>query len=150
MPAVQEKVKEPTGKSRGGVNLDEVVAVGAATPACSRATSRRSPARRHLLARIETKGGVMTKLIGGTRPSRPARRRPLDRRGQPTSVEIHVLQGESEMATFNKTLGKFQLVGIPPAPRHAADRGLLDIDANGSSTSPRVDHGTGIEQQTLR
>ena len=131
MPAVQEKVKELIGKDpHKGVNPDEVVAVGAAI----QAGVLKGDVKDVLLLDvtplslgIETKGGVMTKLIerNTTIPTRKSETFSTAEDNQP-SVEIHVLQGESEMATFNKTLGKFQLVGIPPAPRgHAADRGVV-------------------------
>ena len=122
MPAVQEKVKEILGKDpHKGVNPDEVVAVGAAI----QAGVLKGEVKDVLLLDvtplslgIETKGGVFTKLIdrNTTIPTRKAETFSTAEDNQP-SVEIHVLQGESEMATYNKTLGKFQLVGIPPAMR---------------------------------
>jgi molecular chaperone DnaK len=98
---------------------------------------------------IETKGGVMTKLIerNTTIPTRKAETFSTAEDNQP-SVEIHVLQGESEMATFNKTLGKFQLVGIAPAPRGMPQIEVsFDIDANGIINVSAKDLGTGNEQQ---
>jgi len=98
---------------------------------------------------IETKGGVFTKLIerNTTIPTRKAENFSTAEDNQP-SVEIHVLQGESEMATFNKTLGKFQLVGIPPAPRGMPQIEVsFDIDANGIIHVNAKDVGTGNEQQ---
>src|SRR6476659_1008523 len=122
MPAVQEKVKAIVGKEpHKGVNPDEVVAVGAAL----QAGVLKGEVKDILLLDvtplslgIETKGGVMTKLIerNTTIPTKKSEVFTTAEDNQP-SVEVHVLQGESEMATYNKTLGKFQLVGIPPAPR---------------------------------
>ena len=153
MPAVQEKVKELIGKEpHKGVNPDEVVAVGAAI----QAGVLKGDVKDVLLLDvtplslgIETKGGVMTKLIerNTTIPTRKAETFSTAEDNQP-SVEIHVLQGESEMATFNKTLGKFQLVGIPPAPRGMPQIEVsFDIDANGIIHVNAKDLGTGIEQQ---
>jgi molecular chaperone DnaK len=98
---------------------------------------------------IETKGGVFTKLIerNTTIPSKKSEVFTTAEDNQP-SVEIHVLQGESEMATFNKTLGKFQLVGIPPAPRGLPQVEVtFDIDANGIINVSAKDLGTGNQQQ---
>ena len=153
MPAVQEKVKELIGKDpHKGVNPDEVVAVGAAI----QAGVLKGDVKDVLLLDvtplslgIETKGGVMTKLIerNTTIPTRKAETFSTAEDNQP-SVEIHVLQGESEMATFNKTLGKFQLVGIPPAPRGMPQIEVsFDIDANGIIHVNAKDIGTGNEQQ---
>ena len=153
MPAVQDKVKELIGKEpHKGVNPDEVVAVGAAI----QAGVLKGDVKDVLLLDvtplslgIETKGGVMTKLIerNTTIPTRKAETFSTAEDNQP-SVEIHVLQGESEMATFNKTLGKFQLVGIPPAPRGMPQIEVsFDIDANGIIHVNAKDHGTGNEQQ---
>ena len=153
MPAVQEKVKELIGKDpHKGVNPDEVVAVGAAI----QAGVLRGEVKDVLLLDvtplslgIETKGGVFTKLIerNTTIPTRKAETFTTAEDNQP-SVEIHVLQGESEMATFNKTLGKFQLVGIPPAPRGMPQIEVsFDIDANGIIHVTAKDLGTGNEQQ---
>ena len=122
MPAVQEKVKELTGKEpHRGVNPDEVVAVGAAIQAGVLAGDVKDVLLLDvtpLTLGIETKGGVMTKLIerNTTIPTRKGEVFSTAEDNQP-SVEIHVLQGEREMATYNKSLGKFQLTGIPPAPR---------------------------------
>src|SRR5205823_3462921 len=122
MPSVQEKVKELTGKDpHRGVNPDEVVAVGAAIQAGVLAGDVKDVLLLDvtpLTLGIETKGGVMTKLIerNTTIPTRKSEIFSTAEDNQP-SVEIHVLQGEREMAAYNKSLGKFQLTGIPPAPR---------------------------------
>ncbi len=153
MPAVQAKVKELIGKDpHKGVNPDEVVAVGAAI----QGGVLKGEVKDVLLLDvtplslgIETKGGVMTRLIerNTTIPTRKAEVFTTADDNQP-SVEIHVLQGESEMATYNKTLGKFQLVGIPPAPRGMPQIEVsFDIDANGIINVSAKDLGTGNEQQ---
>jgi molecular chaperone DnaK len=153
MPAVQEKVKELIGKEpHKGVNPDEVVAVGAAL----QAGVLKGEVKDILLLDvtplslgIETKGGVMTKLIerNTTIPTKKSEVFTTAEDNQP-SVEVHVLQGESEMATYNKTLGKFQLVGIPPAPRGMPQIEVgFDIDANGIIHVNAKDLGTGNEQQ---
>src|SRR5713226_1576670 len=153
MPAVQEKVKEIVGKDpHKGVNPDEVVAVGAAL----QAGVLKGEVKDILLLDvtplslgIETKGGVMTKLIerNTTIPTKKSETFTTAEDNQP-SVEVHVLQGESEMATYNKTLGKFQLVGIPPAPRGMPQVEVgFDIDANGIIHVQAKDLGTGNQQQ---
>ena len=153
MPAVQEKVKELTGQEpHRGVNPDEVVAVGAAIQAGVLAGDVKDVLLLDvtpLTLGIETKGGVMTKLIerNTTIPTRKGEVFSTAEDNQP-SVEIHVLQGEREMATYNKSLGKFQLTGIPPAPRGIPQIEVaFDIDANGILSVSAKDLGTGKEQK---
>src|SRR6201747_523252 len=153
MPAVQEKVKELTGQEpHRGVNPDEVVAVGAAIQAGVLGGDVKDVLLLDvtpLTLGIETKGGVMTKLIerNTTIPTRKGEVFSTAEDNQP-SVEIHVLQGEREMATYNKSLGKFQLTGIPPAPRGIPQIEVtFDIDANGILAVSAKDLGTGKEQK---
>jgi molecular chaperone DnaK len=153
MPAVQDKVKEIVGKDpHKGVNPDEVVAVGAAI----QAGVLKGEVKDILLLDvtplslgIETKGGVFTRLIerNTTIPTRKSEIFTTAADNQ-DSVEVHVLQGESEMATYNKTLGKFHLMGIPPAPRGIPQIEVaFDIDANGIINVSARDLGTGNQQQ---
>jgi molecular chaperone DnaK len=152
MPAVHELVNELTGKEpHKGVNPDEVVAVGAAI----QAGVLKGEVKDVLLLDvtplslgIETKGGVMTRLIerNTTIPTKRTEVFTTAEDMQP-SVEIHVLQGEREMSQFNKTLGKFQLVDLPPAPRGVPQIEVtFDIDANGIVHVAAKDRATGKEQ----
>jgi molecular chaperone DnaK len=152
MPAVVDLVKSMTGKDPNkGVNPDEVVAIGAAI----QAGVLKGDVKDVLLLDvtplslgIETKGGVMHKLIerNTTIPTRKAQTYTTAADMQ-EQVEIHVLQGEREMAQFNKTLGKFQLVGIPPAPQGVPQIEVaFDIDANGIVNVSARDKATGKEQ----
>ena len=152
MPAVQELVQSFTGKEPNRtVNPDEVVAVGAAV----QAGVLRGDVKDILLLDvtplslgIETKGGVMTRLIerNTTIPTRRTETFTTAEDMQP-SVEIHVLQGEREMASYNKTLGKFQLVDLPPAPRGVPQIEVtFDIDANGIVHVSAKDRATSKEQ----
>ena len=152
MPKVQQKVKEIFGREPSkGVNPDEVVAVGAAI----QGGVLKGEVKDVLLLDvtplslgIETLGGVFTKLIekNTTIPTRKSQIFSTAADNQP-AVEIHVLQGEREMAANNKTLGRFQLVGIPPAPRGVPQVEVtFDIDANGIVNVSAKDMGTGKEQ----
>jgi molecular chaperone DnaK len=153
MPKVQQVVKELFGKEpHKGVNPDEVVAVGAAIQAGVLAGDVKDVVLLDvtpLSLGIETLGGVMTRLIerNTTIPTRKSEIFTTAADSQ-TSVEIHVLQGEREMAADNRTLGKFHLVGIPPAPRGIPQVEVtFDIDANGIVNVSAKDLGTGKEQQ---
>ena len=153
MPAVQEIVKKITGKDpHMGVNPDEVVAVGAAIQAGVLGGEVEgillldvTP----LSLGVETLGGVMTKLIerNTTIPTRKSETFTTAADGQ-TSVEVHVLQGERDIAAHNKTLGKFHLMNIPAAPRGVPQIEVaFDIDANGIVNVHAKDLGTGQEQK---
>jgi molecular chaperone DnaK len=152
MPAVHDLVVDLTGKEANkGVNPDEVVAIGAAV----QAGVLKGEVKDVLLLDvtplslgIETKGGVMTKLIerNTTIPTRRTEVFTTAEDMQP-SVEIHVIQGEREMAQYNKTLGKFQLVDLPPAPRGVPQIEVtFDIDANGIVHVSAKDRATSKEQ----
>ncbi len=152
MPAISDLVQSMTGSEpHKGVNPDEVVAIGAAI----QAGVLKGEVKDVLLLDvtplslgIETKGGVMTKLIerNTTIPTRRSEVFTTAEDGQP-SVEIHVLQGEREMSMYNKTLGKFQLVDLPPAPRGIPQIEVtFDIDANGIVHVSAKDRATSKEQ----
>ena len=153
MPAIQQLVRELFGKEpHKGVNPDEVVAIGAAI----QGGVLRGDVKDMVLLDvtplslgIETLGGVFTKLIdrNTTIPTRKSEVFSTAADNQ-TSVEVHVLQGEREMARDNRTLGRFHLVGIPPAPRGMPQVEVtFDIDANGIVHVSAKDLGTGKEQK---
>ncbi len=153
MPAVTEMVKTITGKDpHKGVNPDEVVSVGAAVQAGVLVGEIKdillldvTP----LSLGIETKGGVFTKLIERN-TTIPTKRSEIFTTAEDsqTQVEVHVLQGEREMATYNKTLGRFHLIGIASAPRGTPQVEVaFDIDANGIVNVSAKDLGTGQEQK---
>ena len=153
MPAVQETVQEFFGRApHRGVNPDEVVAIGAAIQGgvlSGDVTDVLLLDVTPLSLGIETLGGVLTKLIdrNTTIPTRKSETFSTAADNQ-TSVEVHVLQGEREMAGANRTLGRFHLVGIPPAPRGMPQIEVtFDIDANGIVNVSAKDKGTGKEQQ---
>jgi molecular chaperone DnaK len=152
MPRVQQKVKEIFGQEPNkGVNPDEVVAVGAAIQAGVLTGDVKDVLLLDvtpLSLGIETLGGVMTKLIekNTTIPTRKSQIFSTAADNQP-AVSIHVLQGERSMASDNRTLGRFELVGIPPAPRGMPQIEVtFDIDANGIVHVSAKDLGTGKEQ----
>jgi molecular chaperone DnaK len=154
-PAVFDTVKRLTGKDPyKNINPDECVAVGAAIQAGVLGGEVKDVLLLDvtpLSLGIETLGGVFTKLIdrNTTIPSKKSQVFSTAADGQ-TSVEIHVLQGEREMASGNKTLGKFQLTGIPPAPRGIPQIEVtFDIDANGIVHVSAKDLGTGNEQKVV-
>lgn len=153
IPKVQELVRSLFGKEpHKGVNPDEVVALGAAVQAGVLAGEVKDVLLLDvtpLSLGIETLGGVTTRLIerNTTIPTRKSEIFTTAADNQP-SVEIHVLQGEREMARDNRTLGKFQLTGIPPAPRGVPQIEVtFDIDANGIVNVSAKDLGTGKEQK---
>jgi len=152
MPRVQQKVKDIFGKDpHKGVNPDEVVAVGAAIQGGVLAGDVKDVLLLDvtpLSLGIETLGGVMTRLIekNTTIPSKKSQIFSTAADNQP-AVSIHVLQGERQMAADNRTLGRFELVGIPPAPRGVPQIEVtFDIDANGIVHVNAKDLGTGKEQ----
>ena len=153
IPAVQEAVKNLTGKEGfKGINPDECVALGAAIQGGVLTGDVKDVVLLDvtpLSLGIETMGGVFTRLIdrNTTIPTRKSQIFSTAADGQ-TSVEVHVLQGEREMAAYNKTLGRFQLGGIAPAPRGVPQIEVtFDIDANGIVKVSAKDLGTGKEQQ---
>ena len=152
MPRVQQKVKDIFGKEpHRGVNPDEVVAIGAAIQGGVLAGDVKDVLLLDvtpLSLGIETLGGVMTRLIekNTTIPSKKSQIFSTAADNQP-AVSIHVLQGERQMAADNRTLGRFELVGIPPAPRGVPQIEVtFDIDANGIVHVNAKDMGTGKEQ----
>ncbi|NLT35156.1 MAG: molecular chaperone DnaK [Gaiellales bacterium] len=155
MPSVQARVRELTGKEpHKGINPDEVVALGAAIQGGVLAGEVKDVLLLDvtpLSLGIETKGGVFTRLIdrNTTIPTRKSEIFSTAEDGQ-NSVEIHVLQGERDLAAYNKTLGKFQLTGIPPAPRGIPQIEVtFDIDANGITHVSAKDLATGNEQKIV-
>ncbi|MDO8438236.1 MAG: molecular chaperone DnaK [Nitrosomonadaceae bacterium] len=167
MPAVHDKLMALIGKApHQGANPDEVVAVGAAIQAGILGGEVKdillldvTP----LSLGIETKGGVFTRLIARNTSIPTSKMKTFTTtETHQTAMEIHVLQGESEMASFNKALGKFQLVGIPPAPRGLMQVDVtFDIDANGiirvhakdiatdNEQQIRIEHGSGLTEDEV-
>ncbi len=155
VPLVQETVKRVTGKEpHKGINPDECVAIGAAIQAGVLSGDVKDLVLLDvtpLSLGIETFGGVFTKLIerNTTIPTKKSQIFSTAADGQ-TSVEVHVLQGEREMAAYNKTLGRFQLTGIPAAPRGVPQIEVtFDIDANGIVHVSAKDMGTNNEQKIV-
>jgi len=155
MPAVTDKVRELVGKEpHKGMNPDEVVALGAAIQGGVLAGDVKDVLLLDvtpLSLGIETKGGVFTRLIerNTTIPTRKSEIFSTADDNQ-TSVEIHVLQGERDLAMYNKTLGKFQLMGLPLAPRGIPQIEVaFDIDANGITHVSAKDMATGNEQKIV-
>ncbi|MDZ7859889.1 MAG: molecular chaperone DnaK [Candidatus Krumholzibacteriota bacterium] len=155
IPAVQDKVKEIFGRTpHQGVNPDEVVALGAAIQGGVLAGDVNDVLLLDvtpLSLGIETLGGVMTKLIekNTTIPTKKSEIFSTAADNQ-TTVDIHVLQGEREMATHNKSIGRFQLAGLPPAPRGVPQIEVtFDIDANGILNVSAKDKATGKEQKII-
>ena len=153
MPAVQELVRRLTGKEpHKGVNPDEVVAIGAAIQAGVLSGEVGDIVLLDvtpLTMGIETLGGVLDKLVerNTTIPTRRSKVYTTAADGQP-EVEVHVMQGEREMARDNRSLGRFHLTGIPPAPRGVPQIEVsFDIDANGILNVAAKDLGTGREQR---
>ena len=153
VPCVQEMVKKITGKEPDkGINPDECVAIGAAIQGGVLSGDVKDLVLLDvtpLSLGIETYGGVFTKLIerNTTIPTKKSQIFSTAADGQ-TSVEVHVLQGEREMAAYNKTLGRFQLTGIPPAPRGVPQIEVtFDIDANGIVHVSAKDMATGNSQE---
>ena len=155
VPCVQEMVKKITGKDADkGINPDECVAIGAGIQGGVLSGDVKDLVLLDvtpLSLGIETYGGVFTKLIerNTTIPTKKSQIFSTAGDGQ-TSVEVHVLQGEREMAAYNKTLGRFQLTGIPAAPRGVPQIEVtFDIDANGIVHVSAKDQGTGNEQKVV-